>query len=40
MFEIIIAVFLGAWLVTASVLAYLQLKKDFKPTLDEEAEEK
>jgi hypothetical protein len=28
--EIVIAIFLGAWLSTAACLGYMQLKKDFK----------
>lgn len=34
--EIVIALFLGVWLITASVLGYRQLKKDFKPYLESE----
>lgn len=34
--EIWIAVFLGGWLSLASVLAYLQLRKDFRPYLKED----
>lgn len=28
--EIVITIFIGVWLSAAAVLAYLQLKKDFK----------
>ncbi len=34
--EIVIVCFLGIWLVVASVLSYLQLKKDFSPFFNEE----
>ena len=34
--EIAIAVFLGAWLAAASLLAARQLHKDFAPYLDKE----
>lgn len=36
--EIVIAVFIGAWLVCSSLLGYMQLKKDFKDYIKEEKE--
>lgn len=33
--EIVIALFLGGWLFAASLLAYLQLKKDFRSILED-----
>lgn len=34
--EIGIAVFLGGWLSLASILAFLQLRKEFRPYLKDE----
>ncbi len=35
--EILVAAFLGAWLTTASILAFLRLKKEFKPIIQKES---
>ena len=34
--EIIIAVFIGAWIITAGLLAYVKLKKDYEQNKIEE----
>ena len=33
--EIVIAVFLGLWLMAASIFAFMQLKKDFSDILED-----
>lgn len=34
--EIVLAIFLGAWISTAGILAYFWLKNEFKPYLKNE----